>query len=555
MLAHFYFTRPFWFLALLPVIFLLWWQLTVRREEVWQKVCDPHLLPHLLVNVKPRQKYVALVLLGLGWLLTILALAGPTWSKSPQSLYRSQLATVLILDLSRSMDAQDISPSRLSRARHKMWEILKRAQEGQTALLVFAGDVHIVSPLTDDAATIASLIPALNTDLMPLLGTQTHLALQKTGELLERAGKIILITDGLEDIKKSLAAAHRLKFQGHQLSILGVGTDEGAPIPLKKGGFIKDKQGLIVHSRLETEMLIALAKAGGGVYSALTTDNSDLKKLLKLSRFDSGSELMNQQGGQDQGYWLLLLLLPLAALSFRRGWLSLLLVGIIIGSPQPAYAINWDDLWLRSDQQGARALEKNAEAAHLFHSPEWKGVAYYRARQYQKAADAFKQLNTALAHYNRGNALAFLGKLEEAIIAYQKALKKNPQHIDAKHNLDIVKRARKHQNVQQSEDKDKKEDKKEDEKKGGGKTEEEAPENSKKSAADTPPTDKPIEAEDAPILGGENAQSNKKTNRKNKPAPPLEQWLQSIPDNPSELLRRKFRLKHQRQNPPPDKTW
>ncbi|MCK5523428.1 MAG: VWA domain-containing protein [Thiomargarita sp.] len=322
MLAHFYFTRPFWFLALLPVMFLLWWQLTVHREEVWQKVCDPHLLPHLLVNVRQRQKYVPLILLGLGWLLTILALAGPTWSKSPQSLYRSQLATVLLLDLSRSMDAQDISPSRLSRARHKIWEILKRAKEGQTALLVFAGDVHIVSPLTDDAATIASLIPALNTDLMPILGTQTHLALQKAGELLERAGKIILITDGLEDIKKSIAAAHRLKSQGHQLSILGVGTDEGAPIPLKKGKFIKDKQGLTVQSRLETEMLIALAKAGGGVYSALTTDNSDLKKLLKSPRFDSGSELMNQQGGQDQGYWLLLLLLPLAALSFRRGWFS-----------------------------------------------------------------------------------------------------------------------------------------------------------------------------------------------------------------------------------------
>ncbi|MEM7019174.1 MAG: tetratricopeptide repeat protein, partial [Pseudomonadota bacterium] len=331
------------------------------------------------------------------------------------------------------------------------------------ALLVFAGDVHVVSPLTSDADTIVAMVSALNTEIMPLAGSRPDLAILKAGELLKQngnqRGEIILLTDGIDREEASLNAARTLSEQGYRLSVLAIGTPEGAPIPMQNGGYLKDANGGIVMPRLTPGPLQQLASVGGGMYSPLTNTPKDLDRLLlPASTFDMGdveeSEDQITEAWREEGPWLLLLLLPLAALSFRRGWV----IGIALTTtltlmliPPPAMAWEWRDLWQRPDQQGAQAMsqERPADAAELFEASDWQGAAHYRAGQYEEAAAAFAQLDTVDGHYNRGNALAKSGAFEQAIEAYETALERAPEHTQARENLELLKQMQQEQEQQQ----------------------------------------------------------------------------------------------------------
>ena len=196
-----HFLRPAWLLALLPLGWLAWqsWHQKLASPG-WRAVCDAHLLPHLLVGEARQARRWPAGLIGAAGLLAVIALAGPTWKQLPQPVFRSQNAMVIVLDLSRSMNATDVKPSRLIRARLKLRDLLARHREGQTALVVYAGDAFTVSPVTDDTATIDALVPVLRTSLMPAPGSNTESALRRARDLLAQAGavrgEIILITDG-----------------------------------------------------------------------------------------------------------------------------------------------------------------------------------------------------------------------------------------------------------------------------------------------------------------------------------------------------------------------
>ncbi len=461
MLEHFHFLRPLWFLALLPLPWVIWRLSHVtRQQQAWQQACDPHLLPHLLVSLPVRRQFWPLLALALSWILAMTALAGPVWEKRPLPVFKPQKARVLILDLSKSMDATDLKPSRLERARFKLLDILEEATEGQTALIVFAGDAHVVTPLSTDTETIAALVPTLNTELMPIPGSATADALGLAAEVLEQGGaqqgRIILLSDD-DDSAAALDQAAALKAQGYELDIIGLGTAEGAPIPTEGGGYFKDSNGAIVMPKLDASGLRELASAGGGVYLDLTPDNRDVDIVLRDDAFTDTVDTRNiadhSDAWREAGPWLLLLVLPLVALAFRRGvLLSVLLLFFLIPIPQPAQAFEWRDLWQRPDQQGSQALaqEKPAQAAQLFDDPAWRGSAYYRAGDYEKAAEAFSRLDTADAHFNRGNALAKQGELEAAQEAYQNALAKNPNLSDAQANLDLLKQLQQQQQNQQN---------------------------------------------------------------------------------------------------------
>ncbi len=449
-LMHLHFLRPAWLLALLPLALLLWrlWRRSAGTAA-WERVCQPNLLRHLLVVSTGRRGRYPLVLLGLAWLAATVALAGPVWSRLPQPVYRSQAARVLVLDLSRSMDATDVPPSRLARARFKLQDILGRKAEEQDALVVFAGEAYVIAPLTDDAATIAAMVPALSTDLMPVHGSRADLGLRKAVELLERAGvqrgDILLITDGLDSPAAALEAVRALRPR-YRLSVLAVGTAKGGPIPLAEGGFVKDERGAIVIPRLDEGPLRELAAAGGGAFARLSADDSDLRRVLLTPEGahevdKAGRILHTADVWREEGPWLVLALLPLAALGFRRGWLAVALVWVLV-SPQPGYALSWDSLWSRPDQQGVRELAGGnpAVAAKTFQDPLWRGTAHYRAGDYKAAIADFSRADTAAAHYNRGNALARAGRLREALQAYQAALAKDPGDKDAAYNRDLVKK-------------------------------------------------------------------------------------------------------------------
>lgn len=448
--AAFHFLRPAWLLALVPLVVLL---VALARRRLgagqWARVCDAALLPHLLGRRETRPRPWPLIAAGAGGLLAILALAGPTWSRLPQPLYRDTNALVVVLDLSHEMDAPDLAPSRLTRARFKIADVLNARKADVNALLVYAGDAFTVTPLSTDVATIESQLGALGTDLMPVAGQRADLALAKAGDLLAQGGfdrgNVLLVTDRV-DLHRTRPVAARLLGDGYRVSVLGVGTTQGAPIPTRSGGFYKDAHGAILVPRLDPASLAALARAGGGIYQTMRPDGADVDRLL--AAFASIPTARSTRGTRfeadvwnDRGPWLLLLLLPLAALAFRRGLLVVLLA-LSLPWPRPAAAFDWTSLWQRPDQRAASALAHGdaKRAARLFRDPKWRGVADYRAGNYRAALASLAHDDSARGWYDRGNALARLGKYRQAIAAYDKSLAVDPHQADARFNRDLVRK-------------------------------------------------------------------------------------------------------------------
>jgi len=404
-------------------------------------------------------------LLAAGWLLAVTALADPVWQKRPQPVYRNQQALVVVLDLSRSMSSGDLKPSRLDRARYKVADILKQRGEGQTALVVFAGDAFAVSPLTSDTNTIRALLEPLQPGLMPVQGSRVDLGLEKAAELFRQAGvrhgDILLITDGFEDAR-ALDTARRLYGAGYRVSVLGVGTSEGAPVPDGQGGYVRDAAGSVVMAALKPARLRQLAAAGGGNYSTITANADDLKTLMPRATATPATQMAKTDLKTDiwrsEGPWLVLALLPLAAVAFRRGWLlslPLLVMTVLYSAPQPAMAAGWDDLWQRRDQQADAALRAGdlQRAQALARQPQRLGTAAYRAGHYDKALQAFARSEGPQGDYNRGNALAQLGRYQDAIAAYDKALKADPGLDDAVYNKAQVEKLLQQQKQKQQQSK------------------------------------------------------------------------------------------------------
>jgi Ca-activated chloride channel family protein len=558
-----HFIRPYWLLALLPLFIILW--ILIHRHLSsgnWAKVCDPELLPHILIDQeKKRQNWPLLAIAGI---LAILALAGPTWERLPQPAFRDTSALVILLDLSHSMDATDIKPTRLVRARFKVADILKQRHEGQTALIVYAGDAFTVTPLTDDTQTIASQLSVLKTSLMPSQGSRADIALEKAAALLQQAGhkngNILLITDGLNETRYKKAIQ---KMQHYQISILGVGTPEGAPIPLENGGFLKDAQGAIVIPKLEQNRLHKLAQLGGGIYQAIKNDDSDIKALAaaynsNLFKNQQDKNKLQIDTWREKGPWLLLLLLPLAALGFRRGLLSVILLLFFLPIPQQAQA--WDWLWLTPDQQASQAFEKGEmqKAADLFNNPQWKGAAQYKAGEYEQALKSLEGLESADDWYNKGNALARLSRYPEAIEAYKKALELNPEHKDAEYNKALIEKlSQQNQKSQQSDsqqsDSQKQEQKQQSdsqkqEQKQDSQKQEEKQESAEKSKSQQSDEQEQTEEKSDKSIEPEEESQTALTSTPNEIEQAKEQLLRQIPDDPGGLLRRKFKYQYQQQH-------
>ncbi|MFK5986853.1 MAG: VWA domain-containing protein [Pseudomonadota bacterium] len=496
MFEDFHFIRPLWFYALIPVLALFIWLFYKKQKAAnWSKICDAELLNYFLVqNGKSVSRYPIILLL-ISWLFSVFALAGPSWEKVKSPIYSNQDALVIILDLSLSMNASDIKPSRLERAKHKLTDLLNQRQEGQTALLVYAGDAHIVSPLTPDNKTILSFVPVLDASLMPIAGSNLNAALQVAQRLFKNSGinqgRILLLSDGIQPDQQAelTKTIKNLQQSGYFLSIIGIGTVDGAPIPDKqKNGFIKDQQGNIVLSKLDELQLKKLSSIGNGSYHRLTLANDDIKSLLKNSsdkfkqQLNESNSQVSQQQWHDQGALFVLFILPLALLLFRKGWILGLLVIIMPIPYQPAYSMSWDDLWLRSDQQARQSFiaGKHQQAADKFSDPQWKGSSFYKAGKYQQALEQFSQSDSIEATYNKANSLAQLKQLDKAIEAYNEVLEKNPEHQDSKNNKKIIEDILKQQKQQQQQkgDKGDKQDNKKDSKEQKDENSDNSPENS-----------------------------------------------------------------------------
>lgn len=452
MLADFRFLQPLWLLALLPLGLLVWLWARVGRDGLassWRGIVDAPLLAVLAGNQRldghrwsmPWPYWV----LALAWLIAVLALANPSFERQSVPVFETGEARVLVLDLSRSMLAEDLRPNRLLQAKFKLEDVLARAEGARLGLVVFAGDAFGVVPLTDDVGTLDAMLGALEPGLMPLPGSRPDLGIEQALRLLEQGvateGQVLLLTDDAGG-PRALAAAERLRVAGHRLSVLGVGTRAGAEVPGVSSGDAP------VISRLDEAALRALASAGGGAYSRLRVDGVDLDRVLAGSRVGA-ADLQDEEQRLTEiwkplGPWIALALLPLGLLAFRRGWLLtlavLMLLPGLLASPRPAIAGLWEDLWQRPDQQSASALMQGEYdlAAERAPGAEYLGSARYRQGDFEAAAEAFASGDSPWHHYNRGNALAQSGQLREALNAFDQALRQDPEMPDARYNRQQV---------------------------------------------------------------------------------------------------------------------
>ncbi|GGJ98970.1 VWA domain-containing protein [Luteimonas terricola] len=422
------FLRPAWLAALLLLPLLAWaWRQRAHRRSAWRAAVDPHLLPRLLASRGTgRGAAVAGPAVLVGLAVAVLALAGPSWRSVPQPLQSGGGALVIALDLSSATLANDLPPSRLVQARAKLDGLL-RAHAGEVALVAYADDAFVVSPVTADAANVAVFLDALAPDLMPVDGRRSGRAIDLARELLAGAGHargdILLLT--AEAGQGGMRAAARAAAEGYRVSVLAMGTEAGA-------GY-RGRDGDIHRSALDPAALRALAAAGGGRmhdWNASTAQG--------LGAAGGGNALAAPGKGtragevrEDGGYWLLPLAMFLLLAAFRRGGVLGALALCLLLPVQPSFAAGAQSpqasAWRRADQ-AAHARSTEAESA-------------YREGDFEAAARGFADLPGADAAYNRGNALARAGRYREALAAYDEALSEAPGMADAAANRAAVEAA------------------------------------------------------------------------------------------------------------------
>jgi Ca-activated chloride channel family protein len=590
-MSEFHLLRPMW-LLLLPAGAWLIWQLMRGRADGggWRGIVAPGLRPHVLAEPEVmRDSRLALIAALAAWTVAVVALAGPTWERLPVPAFRTDEALVVALDLSRSMNAGDVEPSRLERAKLKLLDLLERRAAGQTALVVFSAHAFTVTPLTTDTRTISSLVASVDTDIMPTQGGSIAAGLERAGALLAqtglRQGDVLLITDS-EVSGADLERAEDLASDGFRISVLAVGTEQGAPIPRPEGGFLTDGDGQVVVPQLDTAGLQRLAAAGGGRFAGLTTNDRDLDTLfpaeaplsLDAALDDAGGEQYEADVWLDRGAVLAVLLLPVLALCFRRGWLTVWLLVLLAPLPR-AHAFEWQDLWQRPDQRGLRALEAEQadRAAELFESPEWRGTAQYRAGQFEASAASLAAVDSALSNYNRGNALAKAGQIPAAIAAYDRALELDPGHEDARYNRDLLQQylednppppeeqnqGEGEENPQQG-DSSGEQSQNGEQQEGQSASDQQSQQGDQSENGDSQAAENAEEepAEDGEQQGEQNAQQNADAGEETDESvadaagpddveqwaseQAAEQWLRRVPQDPGGLLRRKFLYQYQR---------
>jgi Ca-activated chloride channel family protein len=587
--------RPLALLGLIPALIavaLAQWR--KRSAGNWEKIINPALLPYLMQGQTSKKQRGMLWVL-LAWMIACLALAGPSWQQLPQPVHKKDAALILIMDLSPSMLAEDVKPSRLERARFKLIDILKNRSEGFSALVVYGGAAYTLTPLTEDSNTIISLVPVLHPALLPEYGSNTEDAIETALELAVNGGyqqgDLLLISDGVSRSAFNTIQSMMSKAGKFRLSILGVGTEQGAPIPTGASGFAKDRNGAIIIPKLSPASLQMLAQNNGGIYAGMSADDSDIEALLATTEelFPDATRELERSFDlwDDQGFWLAFLLLPIILLSFRKGNIALILLAPVLFS-DPASALGWQDLWKTADQQASEAMASGdaAIAQTLFKDRQWRGSAAYKAGDYESAISDYLNFDSADSHYNRGNALAHSGDLDAAIEAYDQALAMNPEMEDAQANRELLEQLKQQQKQQEQQDSENSEDsdseQSQDQQSQDSQSQDSQPQDSdsepqdpqdqqsqdqqqtdsqdseqqdpaeqgeseeqksqeqreqeqQDAEASAEPTEEPTEEPSTEEPSTEQSEAEKQAQQE------LEQWLRRVPDDPGGLLREKFR--------------
>ncbi|ANJ56394.1 hypothetical protein PMA3_15080 [Pseudomonas silesiensis] len=449
-LGDFHFLRPLW-LLLLPFGALLPW-LWRRSRDVQRRLRSniaEHLLPHLLITPQDQQRLRPVHLVCALLMLGAIATAGPTWEQDRPPFLENRAPLIIAIDLSPSMDANDVPPSRLEAAKHKLHDLIQRRAGARNALIAYAGSAHLVLPPTDHPALLDSFIQALSTDLIGKPGKAVGPVIEQAKRLLaaeKTPGTLLLITDGadttqLDSLDQSLSDG------ALQVLILAVGSEDGGIIHDANGQPRTDSDGRPALGSFDQAALKQLASALDAPLGSLTLNDDDLDwvEMHAQQHFQSASDEQRELHWKDAGYWLCWPLLLIAFFAVRKGWSLNWMAGLLLAlglgfGPAPAEANALTDAFFTRDQQGRWAFEHEhyPQAAALFVDPYWKGIAAYNAADFDLALASFARLDTAQAYFYLGNIHVRRFKFDEAIAAYTRALKLQPQFPEATANLALA---------------------------------------------------------------------------------------------------------------------
>ncbi|MFD1293745.1 VWA domain-containing protein [Lutibacter holmesii] len=444
---QFHFLRPQFLWLFLPLAIILILTLISSKEDVkWKKVIAPHLQPYVIKkgseNLKKWMQIVLVIVLSIG----TLGVAGPTWKTSEVPDKKLETPLVIALDLSQSMMATDIQPNRLERAKFKIKDLLAENPKARIALIGFSGSAHTIVPLTRDYKIIKSHLDGLSPAMMPYAGTNLDAALQLTDSLTSittATAKLLLITDDLTN--ETFETLQKFVLKGKTIvEIIPMNTKAGSTIPAARSKRnLKDTNGKVVHSALNSEVLNKLNSIENIHVNLLTLDNSDMELLAKIIssnlEFNEENDAIKDEW-QDEGYWLVIPLVFFVLMWFRKGWVVFSLLILVSFSSCSSNNSSFKDLWFSKDYQAQKMADNGdyARAAETYVDPLRKGVAYFKSGNYEEAISSFQKDTTAMGAYNLGLSYYKNGDYAAAELAFGKAVEMDPENEQAKKNQNLT---------------------------------------------------------------------------------------------------------------------
>ncbi|MDR2916774.1 MAG: VWA domain-containing protein [Tannerella sp.] len=432
----FHFLRPWALWLFIPlgviVIILL---LGNREQKKWKKIIAPALRPFMFSKGNQNAILLPLIFLVSGLSCMILSLAGPTWKKREIPEEKIPSVVMISLDLSRSMTATDIQPSRLERAKMKITDFLDANPRSRAGLIAFAGTPHTVLPFTGDYKLIKHHAASLYNWEMPVQGTDMVLNFALIDTMMknvEAPSTILLMTDAIDNNEATFLSDY-IHNSIHRLEILLFSTPDGAPVPGVEA--VISKQDPVTLNNLRQNEKITV--------TPITLDKSDVEGIAQKISDNLIFEKETKEKAKDwddMGWILLIPALLITLFWFRKGWVVqwCWIPLVFLSFSSCGVDSKYPDLWYTKDYQAELWYEKGDydKAAELFQDNPHKAAAYIKAEDFLSAAILLADDTTASGKYNYGLALAKLGLYDDAISAFQEAASKDPDlQNKAYHNI------------------------------------------------------------------------------------------------------------------------
>lgn len=494
-MIHFQYTEYFLSLTAIPVMILLYILLVRWKKKAAKKIGDPLLVQRLTKGFSSKKFKVKLAVFLLGFTLCGFALAGLVEPDGTQKINRKGIDIMIALDVSKSMLAQDIQPSRLDRAKQVVSKIIDNAPEDKIGFVIFAGRAYLQMPMTIDHEAAKMYLSTASPDDVPTQGTVISDALKMCYAAFNPKEKtyksIILISDGEDHDDNALKIAKQLGKEGIMVNTIGIGSPQGAPImDPETNSYKTDDKGNTVITKLNQEELSNIAKNGNGLYQLYSTTNEVANNIKnQLSGIGKEATVSDSSFAAFKQYFQYFLAAALFLLvieffiseknKLNKKIVTTLLIFIFISKASfaqnvkneiikgnEAYKKNNYDAAENSYRDALKIADNNTTASYNL------GNALYRKNNNDEAVESFdntiKNSNDNItkesAYYNKGVAYQKAKKLPECINAYENALMLNPNDEDARQNLQRALKEQK-QKQQQQEQKDKKQQPKNDQQK------------------------------------------------------------------------------------------